>query len=202
MRTIDFHAHFFSLPFFDTLAALSPLPGDPAGKLADLADKTGIELPPDDIEQHVARWLGELEAHEVEHLVAFASVPQEIPALAEARALAGGRITPMALVDPLQPGAAERVSDLLGDGGFGGVLLFPAMHHFRLHDDAVRPLLEVLGENAALCYVHCGLLIVKLRDLLGILRFSAVCPPIVGSSASGLSAARISSMLSTVIGST
>src|SRR6185369_706593 len=33
-----------------------------------------------------------------------------------------------------------------------------------------RPLLEALSEHKALMYVHCGLLVVKLRDLLGLPR--------------------------------
>src|SRR5262249_42586901 len=45
---IDFHSHFFSSAFFRVLAERSPLPGDPASRLAAVAKKTGIELPPED----------------------------------------------------------------------------------------------------------------------------------------------------------
>lgn len=170
MRIVDFHSHFFSLPFFEALASLSPLEGAPASKLARVARQAGIELPPADLAEHVARWTGELDRHGVEHLVSFASLPQEIPAVAQAAALSAGRITPMALVDPTAEGAATKVRTLLTEQGFAGVLTFPAMHHFHVAGEAARGVLEVLAEQRAVLYVHCGLLVVKLRDLLGLPR--------------------------------
>ena len=57
MKIIDFHSHFFSAPFFRALAGQSPLPGDVESKLAALAAKTGIELPAQDVGEHLRRWL-------------------------------------------------------------------------------------------------------------------------------------------------
>jgi hypothetical protein len=95
-------------------------------------------------------------------------VPEEIPTLAEAATLARGRITPFALVNPKVEGCAERVRVLLRDKGFRGVLLFPALHHYHVGGPEAAPLLAVLDEFRAIAYVHCGLLVVKLRDLLGL----------------------------------
>ena len=50
------------------------------------------------------------------------------------------------------------------------MLTFPAMHHFHVAGEAARGVLEVLAEQRALLYVHCGMLAVKLRDLLGLPR--------------------------------
>ena len=58
---IDLHTHFFSRPFFDTLAALSPQPGTNEEKLAAATKKAGIELPEPDVDVHLARWLGEMD---------------------------------------------------------------------------------------------------------------------------------------------
>ena len=170
MRIIDFHSHFFSRPFFESLATLSPQSGSPEEILERLAAKTGIELPSADIAAHTQRWIAQLDEHGVEHMVAFASLPSEIPALIRARELGAGRLSTMALVDPNSEGAVTRVESLLGEGGFSGLLVFPAMHHIDLAGPAFRALAEVVARTSGVLYVHCGLLVVKLRDLLGLPR--------------------------------
>lgn len=170
MPVVDFHMHFFSRVFFETLANQSPLQGTPDERLRVAVHKAGLQLPEADVRAHTARWLAEADRSDVELLCAFASVPEEIPVLAEARKHANGRLVPFALVNPTAPGVGDRVRGLVKEQGFGGVLLFPAMHHYHLKDAACEPLLQALNEVRAICYVHCGLLIVKLRDLLGIPR--------------------------------
>ena len=167
MSLIDFHTHYFSRTFFRTLAAQSPLPGEPEVKLAELARKTGIELPSADGAAHLARWLGEMHAHAIEHLCSFASLPEELPEVAAASLASGGRISGFALLNPRVPGAAEKAEQALAGGGHKGVLLFPALHGYGIDTAEVRPLLEVLERRRAIAFVHCGLFAVKLRDLLG-----------------------------------
>lgn len=170
MGVIDFHMHFFGRVFFETLAGQSPRPGDPASRLAEVVRRTGLELPGPDARAHAQRWLAEADKHGVERLCAFASVPEEIPSLAEAARASDGRIVPFALVNPHVAGVEEKVRALIAEQGFGGVLLFPAMHHYRVGDAVCAKLLEVLEQAGAICYVHCGVLVVKLRDLLGLPR--------------------------------
>ena len=82
--------------------------------------------------------------------------------------LANGRLSGCALLNPCAPNAVETLRGHLEERGLKGVLLFPAMHHFRL---AEHPeILSVLDEHGAIAFVHCGLLVVKLRDLLGLPR--------------------------------
>jgi predicted TIM-barrel fold metal-dependent hydrolase len=170
MKTIDFHTHFFSSVFFKTLAMQSPLAGGPEQKLRVIAGKTGIEIPSDDLGEHVARWTRELDRHGVERCASFASVPEEVGIVGEAAAMSNGRLAPIAFVNPRAEGAAGRVRSLLSEKGFKGVLVFPAMHHFDIGSAECRPLLDALSEHKAVIYVHCGLLVVKLRDLLGLPR--------------------------------
>jgi predicted TIM-barrel fold metal-dependent hydrolase len=166
MKIVDFHTHLFSSAFFETLAAQSPIPGDVHKKLADASRKAGFQLPVRDVAEHTARWLAELEKHDVEHMAAFASVPEEIPAVCEAAAISKGRISAFALVNPRVEGAAARVRALLHERKIRGVLLFPAMHHYHVGGIEAKTLFDALSEHDAIVYVHCGLLIVKLRDLL------------------------------------
>ena len=170
MSVIDFHLHFFSRVFFETLAAQSTQAGTPEERLARVSERTGVELPDADVAAHTRRWLAEADRHGVERLCAFASVPEEVPTLAEAARHSGGRLVPFAVVDPTLPGVAHRVRGLIADKGFGGVLLFPAMHHYHLGQEDTVDLLQVLDDARAVCYVHCGLLVVKMRDLLGLPR--------------------------------
>lgn len=170
MTLVDFHMHLFSRPYFEALAALSPLPGSVEERLAEVSARAKIELPPKELSAHVARWIAEFDRHGVEHAAAFASAPEEVPALAEAAVLAKGRITPFALVNPKAEGAAARTRTLLETKGFRGVLLFPALHHYELSSPECREFLGVLDAHRAIAYVHCGALVVKLRDLLGIPR--------------------------------
>jgi predicted TIM-barrel fold metal-dependent hydrolase len=170
MPVIDFHAHFFSRPFFETLASQSPLPGTVESRLESVADRTGIEIPSADLRAHVDRWIAELDAAGVDHMVTFASLPEEAPAVAEALGLAKSRLSGCALLNPRADGALETLRGHFEERGFRGVLLFPAMHHFRLHDGEFSALLELLDEKEAIVFVHCGVLVVKLRDLLGLPR--------------------------------
>jgi len=170
MGLVDFHTHWFSRTYFETLAAQSPLPGTTAEKLAAVAAKAGFELPPADDEAHRARWIAELDRHQVDHIVAFGSVPEETPVVARAAAASNGRVSAMALVNPLSEGAPKRIDELLAKGAIKGVLAFPALHRYAVDGDKARELWAVLDAHAAIAYVHCGLFVVKVRDLLGLPR--------------------------------
>src|SRR5688500_9386012 len=117
MTFIDFHLHLFSRTYFETLAALSPLPGSVEERLASVAIRAGIELPPSDLGAHVGRWIEAFDQHHVARAAAFASVPEEIPVLSQARELSRGRLIPFALVNPTLLGCAERVQSLLAAEG-------------------------------------------------------------------------------------
>lgn len=167
---IDFHSHFFSWPFFEALVKLSPLPGTAEEKLNAIAARTGLELPDRDVARHLSRWMGEWDKKSVSHVVSFASLPEEAPTLAAAAKLANGRMTAFALVNPLVDGAAGKVKALFTEHGFKGILLFPAMHRFDPAGAEAAAVLEVVEEFGGIVVVHCGLLQVKLRDLLAIPR--------------------------------
>ena len=167
---VDFHSHFFSRVFFETLAAQSPASFDVEARLATVAGRTGIEIPSSSVSEHLARWIAELDRYGVEHMVTFASLPEEVPAVVEAVAASNGRLSGCALINPCAPNATETLRGHFEERNLAGVLLFPAMHHFRLGDPEHAEFLKVLNDHEAIVFVHCGLLVVKLRDLLGLPR--------------------------------
>jgi predicted TIM-barrel fold metal-dependent hydrolase len=170
VRIIDIHSHFFSRPFFEALAAQAPGGDAVADRLDRLAAATGIEMPLPSVADHVARWTEALDEGGVEHMATFASLPDEIPAVAEAVRLAPDRLSGFALVNPRAGHSADDLREMLDRSGFRGVLLFPAMHHFHIAGAESERLLHVLEEHESTVFVHCGLLVVKLRDLLGLPR--------------------------------
>jgi uncharacterized protein len=167
MRVIDSHMHFFSSAYFDTLAARSPLVGTAAEKLANLVQRTRIELPSASASEHAARWKGELERHGVDHAALFASVPEELDAVMEAQASAPERLSAIALLDPRDGPAVARFADLLGTRAVRGALCFPALHRAPIDGPDAAPMLRALQQHGGVVYVHCGIFVAKLRDLLG-----------------------------------
>ena len=163
---LDAHTHFFSLPFFHALAAGSPLPGSVEERLAKLAGGTGLELPSPSVAAHTAKWIAALDAAGVDHAVTFASLPVEADAVAEAVRQAPTRLTGYALVNPAAQDAAAHTAAHFDAHGFKGILLFPAMHHVAMGAPACRAVLDVVAARRGVVVVHCGMLQVKLRDLL------------------------------------
>lgn len=166
---IDFHSHFFSLPFFKALAGQSDLPGSVEEKISNVAGFAKIEVPSGVLDEHLARWLGEMDTYGIAHLVSFASLPEEVDTVSEAAGLADGRLTPFALVNPCADGAGDRTRELF-ERGFRGVLLFPAMHRYNLRGEEAAAVFGAVEEHGGVAVVHCGVLQVKLRDLFGLPR--------------------------------
>jgi len=170
---VDFHTHLFSWPFFVALADASPAPGTPEEKIRRAAAQAGIDVPPADTAQHVGHWVRELDRYGVQHAVTFASVPEEAETVLEAVELAGGRLSGMAVVDPTRPGTPDRVADWLARG-LRGVVLFPALHRYRIDAPEAAATLAVVDRNEAVAVVHCGLLSIPIRERFGL---PAICDP-------------------------
>ncbi|MCU1328283.1 MAG: amidohydrolase 2, partial [Bryobacterales bacterium] len=73
------------------------------------------------------------------------------------------------MTNPLHPGVDIRLEAAFNDDAVSGIFLFPAMHHYSMHDPKVRGLLQVAaGHPGALVYVHCGVLSLGFRKKLGL----------------------------------
>jgi predicted TIM-barrel fold metal-dependent hydrolase len=152
----DVHCHFFSTPFFAALggdAAISALAWDPPGTADALAD----------------RWVAELDRAGVSRAALIASIPGDAPSVGAAVKRHRSRFVGMFMLDPPRPDAAETAATTIDKQSLRGICLFPAMHQFSIQDDRVLGVLEVAAERPGTAvFVHCGVLSVGVRKLLGL----------------------------------
>lgn len=156
----DAHVHFFSPPFFSSLAEQK--------KTNDVGAILGCEIPASS-EDLADRWVIELNHNNVASAVLIASIPGDVESVGIAVERHPARFHSVAMMNPLMPSADIRCSNALRDGQIHGVFLFPAMHRYSMHDTHVNSLLAtVSGFSGALVYVHCGMLSVGIRKKLGL----------------------------------
>ncbi len=169
---IDAHTHFFSYKFFELLAGQSEKKGtNITGRIEEVAQRAGIDLPDPSAEKHGERWLNEMDRHTVSRIVTFASLPEEAEIIAKVcRSAKDDRLIPFTVVNPRAPECETFLDHAFGSWGMRGLVLFPAMHHYRVGENVCRRMFEVAAENKAVVVVHCGILQIKLRDLFGLPR--------------------------------
>ena len=66
MRVIDAHTHFFSHRFFQTFARLAQQNLPAEAPLTAMAQRLGVEIPPEDAVQLGQRWVGEMDKYGIE----------------------------------------------------------------------------------------------------------------------------------------
>jgi uncharacterized protein len=156
----DAHVHFFSPPFFKSLAEQKG--SDDVGSLL------GWEVP-ESSEYLADRWVIELNHNNVQSAVLVASIPGDVESVGIAVERHPGRFHSIAMLNPLMPGADIRCANALHDGQVNGIFLFPAMHRYSMEDHHVHSLLAIVaGYPGAVVYVHCGMLSVGFRKKLGL----------------------------------
>jgi predicted TIM-barrel fold metal-dependent hydrolase len=157
LRVADAHVHFFSHRFFSGLVAQKP------GLTLEAARETlGWELPPPEPEALAARWVEELDRHNVAAAAIIASIAGDEASVLAAAQLAPNRLLPCAMVNPRGPWSVEALA------GIRMACLFPAMHLYSVQDDCVRPVFEWAERERRAVFVHCGVLSVGVRKKLGL----------------------------------
>jgi len=156
----DAHCHFFSSRFLELLApdaggaeALAArLEWDPPGTATDLGD----------------RWAVELDRHEVSRAALIASIPGDAVSVAEAVAHHPHRFVGFFMHNPAAASADAALARALKELHMRAVCLFPAMHGYRLDDEAVERVFKAAATHGAAVFVHCGVLTVGVRQKLGL----------------------------------
>lgn len=156
----DAHVHFFSPPFFKSLAEQK--------NVDDVGPLLGWEVP-ESPEYLAERWIVEMNHHKLDSAMLIGSIPGDVESVGEALDLFPERFHGVSMMNPVAPGADMRCSSALSDGQINGIFLFPAMHRYSMHDHHVHSLLSIVaGVPNAVVYVHCGILSVGFRKKLGL----------------------------------
>ena len=166
MAICDSHCHFFSSRFLEILTKdRADLPAD--GRAAAVADKLGWE-PPGTAEALADRWAAELKRHHVARCALIASVPGDEESVAVAVGRHPSTFVGFFMFNPVAPNAPQFLARALGEHKLRAVALFPAMHRYRLDDEAVQKVFDAAAASAAAVFVHCGVLSVGVRKKLGL----------------------------------
>ena len=156
----DAHCHFFSSRFLELIAPdgggaeaiASRLQWDPPGTPADLGD----------------RWVAELDRHSVTRTTLISSVPGDAVSVAEAVAHHPHRFVGLFMHNPMGLDSGAMLERAFGAFHMSGACLFPAMHGYRLDDEAVEPVFRAAADRHGIVFVHCGVLTVGVRKKLGL----------------------------------
>jgi hypothetical protein len=165
LEVSDAHIHFFSPPFFNSLAEQKG-----AGEAGAIAVRSMLPWDvPASSEDLAHRWVDELDQNDVKSAVVIGSIPGDVESVGTAVELYPERLRSIVMLNPLSHGADTRCSNALAEGQIHGIFLFPAMHRYSMHDPKVHSLLSIVaGYPGAVVYVHCGMLSVGFRKKLGL----------------------------------
>ena len=156
----DCHCHFFSSRFLELLAP------DTGG-----ADEIAFRLqwdPPGTPTELGDRWVMELDRHGVSRAALIASVPGDVVSVAEAVAHHPHRFVGFFMHNPLGLDSEAALERAFAGLHMKAACLFPAMHGYRLDDDAVEKVFRSAAEHRGAVFVHCGVLTVGVRKKLGL----------------------------------
>ncbi len=133
----DAHVHFFSHAFFSTL---SKQKGD---SMESVAKILGWEMPGEQPEDLAARWVEELDRNAVARAGLIASIPGDENSVAAAVSRFPDRFYGCFMLNPIAPDALTRTQSAIAGGWLQVISLFPAMHRYSMHDDRLRPILDL-----------------------------------------------------------
>jgi predicted TIM-barrel fold metal-dependent hydrolase len=163
IRVSDAHVHFFSHGFFSALAAQRK------STYEELQPVLGWQLPSEDPAELADRWVVELDQFGLSRAALIASVPGDEGSVAAAVTRHPDRFYGFFMINPTQRSPETHVASALAGGVLQGICLFPAMHHFSVHDTRLMPLYEIAAAHpGTVVFVHCGALSVGVRKKLGL----------------------------------
>jgi predicted TIM-barrel fold metal-dependent hydrolase len=162
----DSHCHFFSARFLELLT--KDVAGFPdADRSAAVAARLGWDVP-GSAESLADRWASELDRHGLARSVLISSIPGDEESVATAVARHPSRFVGAFMFNPLTPDATQKLERAFSTLRLKMVALFPAMHRYRLDDDAVIRVFEAASHSGSVVFVHCGVLSVGVRKKLGL----------------------------------
>ncbi len=163
----DIHCHFFSKGFLEKLTqSLKRFEGP--DRVERVAEFLGWDPPGTPLEL-AERWVGQMATHSLGRVALIASVPGDEDSVSEAALAHPEKFVGLFMVDPTVPDAEERVARGFDHLGLHGICLFPAMHGYRLEDERVNRVVQIVSQKPdSALFVHCGVLTVGARKALGL----------------------------------
>jgi uncharacterized protein len=163
MPVSDAHVHFFSHGFFSALAAQRK------STYEELQPVLEWELPAEDPGELADRWVAELDRFGVSRAALIASVPGDEGSVVAAVTRHPDRFYGFFMINPTLRSPETYVAAALSSGILQGICLFPAMHHYSLHDPRLMPLYDIATAHpGTVVFVHCGALSVGVRRKLAL----------------------------------
>ena len=95
-------------------------------------------------------------------------MPGDEESVAIAVARHASRFVGSFMFNPAAPDAGPKLERALSTLRLRMVALFPAMHRYRLEDEAVGRVFEAASQSGSAVFVHCGVLSVGVRKKLGL----------------------------------
>jgi predicted TIM-barrel fold metal-dependent hydrolase len=165
LAVCDAHVHFLSHRFFELLAAQGQ-----GLTLEAMGARLGWRMPPPEPEGLAGHWVSELDRHGIWRAALIASLPGDEESTVRAVRAHPGRFFAYAMVSP-QAWRPETFSSV------HVACLFPAMHRYSIQGSEARAVFEWAEQHGRAVFVHCGVLSVGVRKMLGLespfdLRFS------------------------------
>jgi len=114
------------------------------------------------------RWRTEMARHGVSRCALIASIPGDEDSVAVAVARHPTYFVGFFMFNPIAADAPQRLAKALAEQKLRAVALFPAMHRYRLDDEAVGAVFDAAAAHGAAVFVHCGMLSVGVRKKLGL----------------------------------
>jgi len=165
---VDAHTHFFSYTWFEHFYHLGRKNFAEDSDVGALAELLGWELPPKDPHALGNKWLAEQEKYGIQHQVLFASKVNDAEYMTAAVRAHPDRFTGFVMLDPTEKTARARTHYSIHILGMKGLLLFPAMHHFHVHDEAIFPIFEEAFLAGIPVFIHFGRLSIPIFQKLGL----------------------------------
>lgn len=160
----DAHIHFFSHKFLSLLVS-SQRPQSPISVEA-ASESLGWTAPPEDPRALAAAWVEELDRSHVTRAALIASLPQDADSVVQAVGAFPSRFAGYFLFNPLAPHANAAAAF---EQGLRCACLFPALHHYDLHDSRVASVYaEAARHPSTAIFIHCGTLSIGIRKKLGL----------------------------------
>jgi len=170
LEVFDSHTHFFSHNFFSMLASRSPVLKDTKDPVGELGRATGLDMPPETVDEFASIWQDELDKNSVAKSILMASLPGDELSVAKAVELYPDRFAGAFFFDPIGQNALENATRIFDELNLKLICLFPAMHHFSVGDNEnVKAIVGLVRDRPGTAmFVHCGSLSVGIRGKIGL----------------------------------